>query len=57
MNRPYVPDDYDTPDDFGPDDDPNHETQDGRWIGVLFMGVLLGVLLTVFAIAKLAGVI
>lgn len=42
MTRPYVPDNHDLPD-FGPDDDPNHDTQDGRWIGVLFIGALLGV--------------
>jgi len=53
MTRPHVPDNHDLPD-FGPDDDPNHDTQDGRWIGVLFIGALLGI---VVVIAKLAGVI
>jgi hypothetical protein len=48
MTPPNIPEDHDAPA-FGIYDDPNHDTQDGRWIGYAFIaGIVVTIILVVW---------
>jgi len=55
MSRPYVPDNHDLPDEH--DEVGDFDNDPIAWVGIVFIGVLLGVPLSIFVIAKLVGVI
>jgi len=53
MTPPHLPPDH--PHDFGPDDDPGHDTQSGWWLGILFIAALVAAARLIIWLLNLGG--